>query len=400
MRVVRRKIKVKPRTVANKVRVKKQVRGTLHARRTQQKPRQAKVTMKTKQVWEQTQEQKTKHVIMHGPISASKHVDMASGMIIYVFGDYHSKQKVCSPHPQHIDISFIQAIEIAARQHPESIIDAHVEKQTYRKKMKEADPYEVADGQGFLFEDATVELIKKGYLRMSHNNVALSNLHIHVDDVRRLLSRDSHFLTTLSQFSVDIAGTITEKPLSFEKVNSSLDFMEQMIKLMDMSVSHQFNPETIFDDTKINKQIAKLPASASRVLNVLDRWKQEYSMQVNEFNASGGMRILYEILAILNQIGRNPSSFDTWYMKVLPLMTQLMVITGKLRSQILLQDIYMLARLFKHSHRNNIVYVGDLHAQNLRQALNEIGFQQLYSHSHSDNVQCIDLSALHSWPLF
>ena len=362
--------------------------------------KQARVTMGTHQIWQKTQDP-NKHVIMHGPMSASKHIHPKTGMIIYVFGDYHWKKHACRENPSHLDISFTQAIEIAARQHPDQILDVHLERKTFRHKMKTLDPTTVDYGQGFLFEDATIGLSKKGYLRMSHNNVALSNLHVHSDDVRDTLSSEATFLGGLVWFALKQAGNFYTPTPSWQEFERWLSYILKIMKDTHLyGPHHQFNAEKIFEETKINKQIVKLPASETKLLKLLGRWKQTYIQSVDYFNKHHAMEYLYEILAIYGQMKGDPAQFPSRIEQLKQLVNGLLEITNQLVHQSVLQDIYMLARLMKHSHRNNIVYVGDAHALKLREGLQELGFTQIYYHAHPQEFQCIDLTALHSWPLF
>jgi len=338
-----------------------------------------------------------KNVVIHGPMSATKHVDPDTGMIIIIFGDVHNKVNSCKYDKNNINLSFVQAMELTARQHPKKIIDLHLEmiKFHYKKNKTSILQYYVRDNEGHLFGDVRRDLAKKGYLRMSHNRVAIPNLRVHNDDVRWLSIPTT--LMDIEFLSEEISGQFKQDNAEFLNNLQLLNNLSEYEYLSRFPGDYQFDVEEIYEETKINKQIGKIPPT-SKVIPLLEKWKQEFRSDIEEVNELQPFKTIHQFYQLVKTIKKNPKSFNSHFHELQIFAQLLRDIAVYIDSCALLQDIYMLARIMKQQQPSNIVYVGDYHAENLRQGLDEIGFKKIFSSVGSD--QCVELSDLKEWPLF
>jgi hypothetical protein len=131
-------------------------------------------------------------IIIHGPVSLSVHKNAKTGMQIALFGDIHNNKHECPYRKSDINLSFMQAVEWIVKQHPSEMFDLHLEMEMFMKPKNRTsmEGYIRSVNKGHLFSDVRQELIQKGYLRMSHTNLAIPNLRVHNDDVRTLVLGD------------------------------------------------------------------------------------------------------------------------------------------------------------------------------------------------------------------
>jgi hypothetical protein len=177
-----------------------------------------------------------------------------------------------------------------------------------------------------------------------------------------------------------------------------------LTKLPRYPSHHEFNAEKIFDETKVNKEISRIPHTNVKVHQVLNALKQKYADALNQFNKSGAIGLWNQMLEMFQQYQRNPASLKgNLYPLTKSFVDQLEPLIWILEANLLVQDTYMLARIMKRPSARVVIYVGDAHTDNLRPAFDEMGFEMLYHHTHlslTHNAQCIDLTAVGSWPLF
>jgi hypothetical protein len=155
----------------------------------------------------------------------------------------------------------------------------------------------------------------------------------------------------------------------------------------------------IFDMTKINKQIAKIPPTEKKAISVLTEWKEKVQSDFAKLNALEPLVTVRKIAALAGKIEHNPKKWKSSQAKIIKLHQRIRKQYKTFHDAwVLLQDLYMLGRILKQGQPNVMVYVGDAHARKMRFMLQQIGFTTSFSQLRGkDNKQCV---LLKSEPLF
>jgi len=394
------------------------------------------------------------HIILHGPCSVSKHVHAKWGMVVYVFGDVHTTYFSCprNANAQQLDLTFLQAIEITARTLPEKFFDVHLEAHFQpdpEEEEKEPKGNEINE-QGFLFGETAFSLRRKGYFDKKRQIKQIPNLRVHLDDVRgvnfKLTFHDR--LWWFVRKYIDLIEINDEEPSvsDFIALANLIDQYSYEINIVSRWGNFNIDVKEIFTKTKIEKQLAKI--HDQEILNVLNSWKDQFESNMKALKATDLHKVMQGFRSIKDDIQTFETLLGYWVkpehqnrvlsrlrdhkpygekmiqpttMKKIQdlaeayqkceqayvrasdpkLLSLLINVRDLIDANILIQDLYMLARIMKQKQPNNIVYVGDDHAKNLRSAFSQMGFKEImYQPIQSPPKQCLDLTALSLWPLF
>jgi hypothetical protein len=381
-------------------------------------------------------------IFLEGPVSVSVHVSEQDKIVI--LGDAHGRYdgKSCATKSGVLSVPEMISQINKDLEHSKTVVDVHLESPFVIKNMESTgQPYVVDEKQGYLFYDTYEYFKTRRCLQPDKTscNLYFPHLRIHYDDVRIITSSLRQF-SNLLEFVGNICqmwhksrddSTVAYESLalfksSFEKNQFTLFQMKPAVDVIAQTWSEYKMPTAnlLLNESRVAKETIQV--KDSRAVKILQEWTTHIKQQLTDPKMISLLQAISDIVE--NDLPNDILVFDGPMFdinlsvlsteKLKGIHNKLTVLFHELEQiynhQMLvfarLQDTYMLARMFKmRTPINNVVYVGDEHAKQIRDALRRMDFKTTYSIGLNVRLglveqkhlpsQCQPLSEL-GWPWF